>query len=266
VRLLVVGIVNVTPDSFSDGGRHDTTEAAVAHALALARDGADVLDVGGESTRPGATPVPADVEAARVVPVVAALRRAGLSLPVSVDTRKASVADAALAAGATWVNDVTAGTGDPAMLATAARHGAGVMLMHMRGEPRTMQASPRYDDVTAEVAAYLVERARAAVAAGVPPARVWIDPGLGFGKTFDHNETLLRELPRLVATGFPVLVGASRKGFLGARTGRPVEGRLAASLACVARAVEAGARAVRVHDVAETVDVVKVLSRIRPGA
>lgn len=264
MRTLVVGIVNVTPDSFSDGGRHDTPDAAVAHALALVREGADVLDVGGESTRPGAAPVAADVEAARVVPVIAGLRRAGVALPVSVDTRKASVADAALAAGATWVNDVTAGTADPALLATVARHGAGVLLMHMRGEPRTMQATPRYDDVTAEVTAYLVARARAAVAAGVRADRVWIDPGLGFGKTFAHNETLLRDLSRLVATGLPVVVGASRKGFLGAITGRPVEGRLAASLACAARAVEAGAHAVRVHDVAATVDLLKVLARIRP--
>ena len=265
MRPLVVGIVNVTPDSFSDGGRHDSTEAAVAHALALAREGADVLDVGGESTRPGADPVPAAVEAERVVPVIAALRRAGLALPVSVDTRKAAVADAALAAGATFVNDVSAGTDDPDLLRFAPRHGAWVMLMHKRGDPRTMQDAPRYDDVTEEVRAYLVERARAAVAAGVPATRVWIDPGLGFGKTFAHNETLLVRLPRLVSAGFPVLVGASRKGFLGAITGRPVEGRLAASLACVARAVEAGAHAVRVHDVAETVDLVKVLARIRPA-
>jgi dihydropteroate synthase len=257
-----MGIVNVTPDSFSDGGLHATAAEAVAHGLRLVDEGADLLDVGGESTRPGAEEVPLEVEVARVVPVVAGLRRAGVALPVSVDTRKAAVADAALAAGATLVNDVTAGTGDPAMLATCARHGAGIVLMHIRGTPATMQQDPRYDDVVAEVAGWLEARARAAVEAGVPRERVWIDPGIGFGKTFAHNEEILRNLERFTALGPPVLLGASRKGFLGAITGRAVGERLAGSLACAARAHEAGVHAVRVHDVAATADLLAVLSRI----
>ncbi|MCC7139939.1 MAG: dihydropteroate synthase [Planctomycetes bacterium] len=264
MRPLVVGIVNVTPDSFSDGGQHATPQAAVAHALALVEEGADALDVGGESTRPGATPVPADEEAARVVPVVAALRERGVALPVFVDTRKAAVAAAALAAGATMVNDVSAGLDDPAMLATAARAGAGVVLMHKQGDPATMQRAPRYGDVVEEVLAHLVARADAAQAAGVPPERIWVDPGIGFGKTFAHNEALLRALERFVATGRPVLLGASRKAFLGAITGRPVLERLAGSLACAARAAQAGVRAVRVHDVAATVDLLAVLDRVAP--
>lgn len=263
-RPLVVGIVNVTPDSFSDGGRHETTPSAVAHALRLVAEGADVLDVGGESTRPGASPVAPDVEAARVLPVVEALARAGVEVPVAVDTRRAAVADAALAAGAAWINDVSAGTHDPAMLGTVARRGGTLVLMHMAGEPATMQAAPRYDDVSAEVLAYLLARARAAADAGIDPSRVFIDPGLGFGKTHAHNERLLLDLPRFVESGHLVYVGASRKAFLGTITGRPVEARLPASLACVARAVEAGCHAVRVHDVAPTVDLVKVLERIRP--
>jgi dihydropteroate synthase len=262
-RPLVFGVVNVTPDSFSDGGAHATTEAAVAHALRLVEEGADVLDVGGESTRPGASAVPPDVERDRVVPVVRALREKGVALPVSVDTRKATVADAALRAGATVVNDVSAGS-DPAMFPTAAAHGAGMVLMHMRGDPATMQREPRYDDVVAEVRAHLVARAGAARAAGVPPTRLLVDPGLGFGKTAAHNEALLKDLESLVATGWPVLVGASRKSFLGAITGRPPAERLAASLACVARAFHAGAAAVRVHDVAATVDVLRVLARVSP--
>jgi dihydropteroate synthase len=262
----VWGIVNVTPDSFSDGGEHATPEAAAAHALRLAREGADVLDVGGESTRPGAAPVDPKEEAARVVPTIAAIRRAGCALPVSVDTRRAEVAEAALRAGATIVNDVSAGTSDPGMLATAARHGAGMVLMHMRGDPATMQREPRYDDVVAEVSAYLVERARAAAEAGIPRERLWIDPGLGFGKTAEHNEAVLRGLEALVATGVPVLLGASRKSFLGAITGRRVPAeRVAASLACAARAFQAGVAAVRVHDVAETVDLLRVLSRASPS-
>jgi dihydropteroate synthase len=204
------------------------------------------------------------VEAARVVPVVEALRRGGLAIPISVDTRRADVADAALRAGATIVNDVSAGA-DPAMLATVVRHQASIVLMHMKGDPRTMQREPRYDDVGAEVAQFLSERAAAAEAAGIASARVWIDPGLGFGKTFEHNETLLRHLERLVALGRPVLVGASRKGFLGAITGRAVADRTAASLACAARAFAAGARAVRVHDVRETVDLLRVLERVSPA-
>jgi dihydropteroate synthase len=261
----VVGIVNVTPDSFSDGGRHAAPEAAARFALGLAAQGADALDVGGESTRPGSSGVAAAEELARVVPTVAAIRAAGCALPVSVDTRKAEVAEAALRAGATLVNDVSGATHDPAMLDTAARHDAGVVLVHSRGEPRTMQDDPRYGDVLAEVTEWLVARAEAAAAAGVPRARIWIDPGIGFGKTAAHNETLLLGLERLVATGWPVLLGASRKAFLGAITGKPPRERVAASLACAARAAAAGCGAVRVHDVAETVDLLAVWARIAPA-
>jgi dihydropteroate synthase len=265
MRPLVVGIVNVTPDSFSDGGAHATTDEAVAFARGLADEGADALDVGGESTRPGAQPVDAAVEAGRVVPVVRALRGAGVALPIWVDTRRAAVARAALMAGATVVNDVSAGEHDPAMLATAAALGAGMVLMHMRGDPRTMASLATYGDVVEEVAAYLEARAAAAVAAGVPASRLWIDPGLGFAKTSAHNEAILARLERFVGTGRRVLVGASRKGFLGALTGRPVGGRLAASLACAARAFAAGAHAVRVHDVAATLDLLRTLERISPA-
>ena len=261
---LVVGIVNVTPDSFSDGGAHATPDAAAAFAHRLVEEGADALDVGGESTRPGAQPVAEDAEIARVVPAIEAIRRAGVALPLTVDTRRSRVAHAALLAGATGVNDVSAGTADPAMLETVARHDASVVLMHMRGEPATMQRDPRYDDVVAEVAAYLAARAEAAAAAGVRRDRIRVDPGLGFGKTAAHNEALLRGLEALVAGGVPVLVGASRKAFLGAITGRPTVERLAASLACAARAFEAGAAAVRVHDVAATADLLRTLRRISP--
>ncbi len=246
-RTRIMGIVNVTPDSFSDGGRHATQDAAVAHGLALLAEGADVLDVGGESTRPGAQPVPAEEEAARVVPVVRRLAEAGAI--ISVDTMKASVAQAALAAGARIVNDVTAGR-DPAMLPLVAREGAGVVLMHMQGEPRTMQQAPRYHDVVKEVAQHLHERARAATAAGVAPEAIALDPGIGFGKTQEHNLALLRGLPEIAMLGYPVLVGASRKGFLGALTGvaDPAD-RVEASLAAHVLAAERGASIVRVHDV-----------------
>jgi dihydropteroate synthase len=265
-RPAVFGIVNVTPDSFSDGGQHPDPESAAAHAARLAEEGADAIDVGGESTRPGSQPVPEAIEAARVVPTIAALRRAGVAIPVSVDTRKAAVADAALRAGATIVNDVSAGTDDPEIVKVAARHGAGMVLMHKRGDPATMQKEARYEDVLREVSDYLVERAEAVAAAGVPRERIWVDPGLGFGKTAEHNETILRGLESLIARGWPVLVGASRKSFLGAATGRPPPQRLAASLACAARAFEAKAAAVRVHDVAATVDLLRMLERIAPVA
>lgn len=257
------GILNVTPDSFSDGGRWLEPQAAVEHGLRLVQEGADVLDVGGESTRPGAAPVDAAEERRRVVPVLAALVAAGVKVPLSVDTRKAEVARAALDAGATLVNDVSAGTHDAALLPLVAARGAGLVLMHMRGEPGTMQRAPTYDDVTAEVLASLAERRAAACAAGVPAARIWVDPGLGFGKTLEHNLALLRALERFTALG-PVLVGASRKSFLGALTGRLPSERLLGSLACVARAAQAGVAAVRVHDVAATRELLVVLGRISP--
>ena len=255
------GIVNVTPDSFSDGGRFLDPARAIEHALALVEGGADVLDIGGESTRPGADPVSETEEIDRVVPVIEGLAQADVE--VSIDTRHAGVADAALAAGASVVNDVS-GASDPAMLGVVAKHGAGLVLMHMRGTPATMQDEPVYEDVTAEVAAYLEARAQGAVDAGVDGARIWIDPGIGCGKTLEHNLTLLRDLETFVESGRPVLLGASRKSFLGTLTGRdaPTE-RLSGSLACVVRARLAGVEAIRVHDVAETRDLLTVYERIR---
>jgi dihydropteroate synthase len=245
---LVMGVLNVTPDSFSDGGRWLDPDAAVAHGLALAAAGADVVDVGGESTRPGAEPVDQAEELRRVVPVVGAL--AG-HVRVSVDTRKRSVAEAAISAGATIVNDVSASL---ASVVADAGGGSGVgwVAMHMQGEPRTMQADPRYGDVTGEVRGFLVERAEAARAAGV--GEIWIDPGIGFGKTVEHNLTLLRHLGDLVGTGWPVAVGTSRKGFLGALTGgAPVDDRLEPSIATATWSMLRGVAMVRVHDVTPTI-------------
>jgi dihydropteroate synthase len=247
----VMGVVNVTPDSFSDGGRYLDQAAALAHARALVAQGADWIDVGGESTRPGAEPVPEDEELRRVLPVVAALAADGV--PTSIDTRKAAVAAAAVHAGARMVNDVTARLGN-----VAAASGAAFVAMHMQGEPGTMQVDPRYDDVVAEVRDQLVARADAAKAAGV--AEVWIDPGIGFGKTLAHNLDLLANLDVLVATGYPVLVGTSRKTMLGtlaaradpARAVPPPGDRLEGSLATAVWAALQGAAMVRVHDVAAT--------------
>jgi dihydropteroate synthase len=245
-----MGVLNVTPDSFSDGGRYLDPELAVAHGLALVAEGADVVDVGGESTRPGAGPVDEAEERRRVVPVIEALAP---SVRVSVDTRSAAVAEAAVAAGATLVNDVSA-----SLWPVAAEVGAGWVAMHMRGEPVTMQEAPRYDDVVAEVGAFLQERVAQARAAGVE--EVWIDPGIGFGKTLEHNLALLRSLDRLVAGGVPVVVGASRKGSLGQLTGGAlVDDRLEASVATAVWAVEQGAAMVRVHDVAATVRALALL-------
>ena len=246
-----MGVVNVTPDSFSDGGRHLDPDAAVAHGRALVAAGADVIDVGGESTRPGADEVPEDEERARVVPVVEALAP---HVRVSIDTRKAGVAEAAVAAGATLVNDVSASLHE-----VAAAHGVGWVAMHMLGAPKTMQRDPRYDDVVAEVAAFLVERADRARRAGV--GEVWIDPGIGFGKTAAHNLALLARLDVLVATGHPVLVGTSRKRFLGALLAEadgvaaPVgtDDRLEGSVATAVWAFRSGAAMVRAHDVDATV-------------
>ncbi|MGE0192556.1 MAG: dihydropteroate synthase [Planctomycetota bacterium] len=262
-HVTVWGVVNVTPDSFSDGGRHADTASALTHARALRRAGAEVLDIGGESTRPGAAPVPLDVEVDRVVPLVRALRDQGDDGLVSVDTRHPVVARAALAAGADIVNDVGGGR-DPALLEVVAERGAGLVLMHMQGEPRTMQAAPTYGDVVSEVIAFLVAQAQAARALGI--RRVWLDPGLGFGKTTRHNLQLLAGLERLVAEG-PVLLGASRKRFLGELTDEPqADRRLAGSLAAAARGFEAGVDAVRVHDVRETRQLLDVLEAIRRHA
>jgi dihydropteroate synthase len=261
----VMGIVNVTPDSFSDGGRFLDPGRATDHGLELAAAGAAVLDVGGESTRPGSQPVPADEQRRRVVPVIRRLA-AEAGVPVSIDTADASVAAAALEAGATVVNDITAGRGDSALLPLVAQAGAGYVFMHMQGTPATMQVDPRYDDVVAEVGAFLAERRQAAQEAGIPDDQLVADPGLGFGKSLSHNFALLARLGEVVrAAGVPVLVGPSRKGFIGAAGGAPgraplpVEEREDGTLAAVVWALDHGASMVRVHDVAPAMEAVRVL-------
>jgi dihydropteroate synthase len=254
----VMGIVNVTPDSFSDGGRYLDAEAAVAHGVELAADGATMLDVGGESTRPGAEPVGEAEELRRVVPVIQQLRARLPDVRVSIDTCKAVVAAAALDAGADLVNDVTALRGDPDMAPLVAERGVEVCLMHMLGEPRTMQDDPRYDEVVSDVASFLRERVAFAVSRGVEEERILLDPGIGFGKTVAHNLELLRRLDEIVALGRPVLVGTSRKSFLGRLTGRDLDHRLAGTIATNVMALERGARIFRVHDVAPVLDALKV--------
>jgi dihydropteroate synthase len=265
-RCLVMGVVNVTPDSFSDGGRYLDPAAAVAHGLALVADGADLLDVGGESTRPGATDVPGAVELERVLPVVEELARTA-EVPVSIDTRKAAVAAAALAAGATMVNDVSAGRHDPDLLGVAADAKVPLVLMHMLGTPATMQDDPRYDDVVAEVEAFLAERCRAAEAAGVDHQALVVDPGIGFGKRDQDNYALLDQLARFTRLGHPVMVGTSRKGFIGRALDSPADQRVEGTAATVVWAVERGARIVRVHDVAPMVRAVRMTeAMLRWGA
>jgi dihydropteroate synthase len=260
-----MGVVNVTPDSFSDGGRFFDPMAAVAHGLKLVDEGADLLDLGGESTRPGADPVSAPEEIARVVPVIAGLRRE-TQVPISIDTLKPEVARAAVVAGATIWNDVTALSG-PAAIDTAASLGCEVVLMHMQGEPRTMQAAPHYDDVLAEVGAYLAERAEAAIAGGVARDKVWIDPGIGFGKTLDHNLALLRGLDRLADLGFPLLLGVSRKSFLKVIDASAVsaDDRLGGSLAAALWGADHGAAVLRVHDARETAQALATRAAILGG-
>ncbi|MBL8381233.1 MAG: dihydropteroate synthase [Burkholderiales bacterium] len=258
-RPAVMGIVNVTPDSFADGGRYLEPAAAIAHARELVAEGADILDIGAESTRPGATPVSADEELARLLPLLEAVL--GLGVPVSVDTMKPQVMHAVAARGAAMLNDVRGFRDAEAFAAAvaAARQGVGLAIMHMAGEPRTMQAAPSYADVNAEVDAWLAERVAAFVAAGVAPAQICIDPGFGFGKNLQHNLALLRGLERLTRHGVPVLAGLSRKSMLGALTGRSDPGqRLAASLAGALIAVKNGATILRVHDVAATRDALAV--------
>jgi dihydropteroate synthase len=261
-RTLVMGIVNVTPDSFSDGAMFASADDAVAHGARLVDEGADLLDVGGESTRPGSDPIEADEELLRVVPVVEGLVKARPGTPLSVDTRKPEVAGAALDAGASVVNDIAGGR-NSALLETVSRTGAGVVLMHMLGEPRTMQDDPRYDDVVAEVHEFLRERIEAAVFAGIPEERICIDPGIGFGKTVDHNLALLRAVPALRMLGAAVMVGASRKGFIGTLTGvEDPAARLEGSLAVAVLAAAHGADLVRVHDVEATVRALKVADAV----
>lgn len=258
-RPRVMGIVNVTPDSFSDGGRHDDSRTAIAHCERLVAEGADILDIGGESTRPGAPRVDADSEWARIAPVLAAA--VTLGVPVSVDTYKPEVMRRALEAGADIVNDVQA-LQLPGALAAVAGSGAGVCLMHMRGEPASMMELAVYGDLVAEVGAFLAQRAQAAQASGIPAETIALDPGYGFAKSAQHNLSLLAGQQRLAELGYPLLVGWSRKRTLGDITGRPVDQRLPASLAAALRAVNAGAHVVRVHDVAATVDVLKVWAAV----
>jgi dihydropteroate synthase len=254
----IMGIVNVTPDSFSDGGVFEDDVAAIAHARRLVSEGAEIVDVGGESTRPGAAPVPAQEELERVIPVVEGIASLKLPAQISIDTMKLEVAAAALDAGASYVNDVTAFRHDPDLAGLVADRGVDCCLMHMLGEPRTMQEEPRYDDVVDDVKAFLVERIEAAVAAGVAEERIQLDPGIGFGKTLEHNLELLRRLDELVAIGRPLVIGTSRKSFLGRITGRDVTERVHATAATSVIAFERGARVFRVHDVAATADALAV--------
>jgi dihydropteroate synthase len=258
-----MGVVNVTPDSFSDGGEFLDSRRAIEHAVELVREGADVLDIGGESTRPGAAAVGADEERRRVVPVLEGL--VGVGVPISIDTSKAAVAEAALDAGATWVNDVTALRGDPDLAALCAERRCEVVLMHMLGDPRTMQDDPRYDDVVDDVKAFLAGRVEAAVAAGVDEQRIWVDPGIGFGKTVEHNLELLRRLGELRELGRPVLLGASRKSFIGKITGRDPQDRVGGTIATTVAGATQGAAAVRVHDVAATRDALATVAAITEG-
>jgi dihydropteroate synthase len=254
----IMGVVNVTPDSFSDGGRYLDAGAAIAHGLELEAEGASMLDVGGESTRPGADPVPELEELRRVIPVIEGLLEAGSKAQISVDTSKSAVASRALEAGATLVNDVTAFRADPEIAAVVAEAGADCCLMHMLGDPRTMQRDPHYDDVVGDIKAFLEERLGFAIASGIALDRILLDPGIGFGKTVEHNLELLRRLDELVELGRPVLIGTSRKSFLGKITGREVDDRVAATVATNVLAYERGARVFRVHDVAPVHDALAV--------
>ena len=260
-RPLIMGVVNVTPDSFFDGGRYFDTAAAVAHAVQLVEEGADLLDVGAESTRPGADIVNEAEERRRAIPVVTAVAKA-VTVPISIDTSKAAVARAALDAGAVLVNDVTALQGDPAMVDVVARTGAGIVLMHMYGTPRTMQQDPRYDDVVAEISDFFEERIRFAMAQGIERRQIILDPGIGFGKLLLHNLTLLAQLCRFEQFECPLLIGVSQKAFLGQLVDRPVQERQWGTAAAVAMAVDRGAGILRVHDVRAMKDVVRVATAI----
>jgi dihydropteroate synthase len=255
-----MGVLNVTPDSFSDGGLYLDPEVAIGHGRELAAAGAEILDVGGESTRPGAQAVSAEEELARIGPVVDELASCGVT--VSVDTSKLAVAEAALDAGAEIINDVTALRGDPALGGLCAERGAGLVLMHMRGTPQTMQENPVYDDVVDDVRAFLLERTEAAVAAGVDEERIWLDPGIGFGKTLEHNLELLRRLEELRSLGRPLVVGTSRKGFIGKIDGSEAGERLGGTIASSVLAAVEGADVLRVHDIAEVGQAMRVAAAI----
>lgn len=269
-RVLVMGIVNVTPDSFSDGGRYFSPDRACQHAADLWAAGADILDVGGESTRPGAVPVSAEEEWRRIEPVITwwvnTASLPGVTHPkpwLSVDTTKATVAERALALGAQIINDISALRFDPRMLDVVRRHAAGIVLMHMQGTPQTMQLAPHYDDVVREVRTFLAARAAWAIQHGLTREQIAIDPGIGFGKTLEHNLQLVANMNLFTTLGFPLLIGASRKSFIGKLTGREPAERLAGSLAVAAWAVAHGARVLRVHDVAETRDVVGIIGALQ---
>ncbi len=250
----IMGVVNATPDSFSDGGMHEDAATAVAHARRLVGEGAAIVDVGGESTRPGAGPVATGEEYRRVVPVIEGIAALGLGAQISVDTMKLAVAEAAVDAGATYINDVTAFRHDPDLAGLVADRGLDCCLMHMLGEPRTMQENPHYDDVVSDVKAFLEDRLAAAVAAGVAEERVQLDPGIGFGKTLAHNLELLRRLDEIVAIGRPVVLGTSRKAFIGRITGRDAAERVHGTVATCVLGLERGAHVFRVHDVAAVAD------------
>jgi dihydropteroate synthase len=254
----IMGVVNVTPDSFSDGGVFDDHIAAIAHARRLAGEGADIIDVGGESTRPGAAPVPVEQELERTIPVVEGIKDLKLPVQISIDTMKVTVAEKAIEAGASYVNDVTAFRHDPDLPGLVADKGVDCCLMHMLGEPRTMQDDPRYDDVVDDVKAFLHDRLTAATDAGIKEERIQLDPGIGFGKTLEHNLELLRRLDELTTLGRPLVIGTSRKSFLGRLTGRDVTERVHATVATTVIAFERGARVFRVHDVAPTRDALAV--------
>jgi dihydropteroate synthase len=263
-RTLVMGVLNVTPDSFADGGRFFDRDRAIEHGLTMAREGADIIDVGGESTRPFSEPVPADEEMERVLPVIESL--AGeVDVPVSIDTTKAEVARAALAAGAGMLNDVSALRFDREMAAVAAESGAPLVVMHMKGTPGDMQKDPHYDDLIGEILAFLEKVVQEAVQAGVRREQILIDPGIGFGKTFDHNLQLIRDLDRLSAVGRPLVIGCSRKAFIGHILGKEADDRDPGTMAAAAAAVMNGAHVVRVHNVAMAVDAVRIVDAVKRG-
>jgi dihydropteroate synthase len=258
-RTYLMGILNVTPDSFSDGGQFDRLDAAIAQAQAMADAGADIVDIGGQSARPGAVQISLAEELDRVIPVIETLRQSGFELPISVDTTRATVAQAAIAAGADWINDISGASYDPEMLPTVANLGVPIVLMHLRGTPQTMQSLTDYADLTGEIAIALTERVDAAIAAGVIADRIILDPGIGFAKTADQNYELLRNLPRLADLGYPLLLGPSRKSFIGKTLDQPdPTQRLWGTAAACSGAIALGAHILRVHDVPEMRDVIRV--------
>jgi dihydropteroate synthase len=261
-RTVIMGILNVTPDSFYDGGRYARAEAAVQRALQMVQDGADIVDIGGESTRPGSQPVPEEEELRRVLPVIEAVR-GQVDVPISIDTTKSRVAERALQAGACMVNDISGLGFDPRMAEVVARHGALCCVMHIQGTPQTMQQNPQYEDVVRDISRYFEERLALAERAGIPRENIWLDPGIGFGKTVEHNLEILRRLREFTAFGLPILIGTSRKSFIGKILGDlPPEERLEGTAATVAIAIMNGANAVRVHDVREMVRVARMTDAV----